>query len=79
MSELKCVNTESWKQKIEMFEYKKLECLNIENWNVYILKTENWNVWLKHPMHMGKKHYNIICSHKHPHKVIVCFEHSKLE
>jgi len=33
----------------------------------------------KHAVHMGREHYNTVCSHKHPHKVTICFEPSKPE
>jgi hypothetical protein len=56
MSKFGCVNIENWKLKslcemsrrnlkIEMYEYWKLKCLNIETWNVWILKIEMFEYW----------------------------------
>jgi hypothetical protein len=72
MSELGCVNIESWKLK-----NKNVWILKTKNKNVWILKIENWNVRSKHIVHMGREHYNTVCSQKHPHKVTIYFEPSK--
>jgi hypothetical protein len=57
----------------------KLKCLNTENWKQKCMNIEIWNVQSKDVMHIGKKHYNIVYSHKHPHKVTIYFEPSKPE
>jgi hypothetical protein len=57
---LKCLHIENW----------KLECLNIENKKLKCLNTKNWNVQSKHVVHMDKKHYNIVYSHKHPTRLL---------
>jgi hypothetical protein len=82
---LKCLNWGVWILKAENWNLKfrismwsvwnlkfwKLKYLNLDVWT---LEVANWNVWSKHVVHTGKEHNNIVCSHKHHHKVTICFE-----
>jgi hypothetical protein len=49
-----------------MFEYWKPKFLNNKNWKLKCL-VQTHNAY-------GQKIYNTVCLHKHPHKVIICFE-----
>jgi hypothetical protein len=79
--ELKCLNWDVWILKAKNWNFYvkhfEFENLKLEMFEFGCVNIENKKVWSKHVVHMGIERYNIICSHKCPHKVIICFEPSK--